>query len=89
MIENNQKVFIEALREVIKDFNEKITEQFENFKALNAAVEKLVVWQQQYKDELDQLKETQSQVAKDLSNSADNLVKLFQVRQVLLTRKCT
>ena len=77
MIENNQKVFIEALREVIKDFNEKITEQFgENFKALNAAVEKLVVWQQQYKDELDQLKETQSQVAKDLSNSADNLVKI-------------
>ena len=77
MIENNQKVFIEALREVIKDFNEKITEQFgENFKALNAAVEKLVLWQQQYKDELDQLKETQSQVAKDLSNSADNLVKI-------------
>ena len=77
MIENNQKVFIEALREVIKDFNEKITEQFgENFKALNAAVEKLVVWQQQYKDELDQLKETQSQIAKDLSNSADNLVKI-------------
>ena len=77
MIENNQKVFIEALREVIKDFNEKITEQFgENFKALNAAVEKLVLWQQQYKDELDQLKETQSQVAKYLSNSADNLVKI-------------
>ena len=77
MIENNQKVFIEALREVIKDFNEKITEQFgENFKALNDAVEKLVLWQQQYKDELDQLKETQSQVAKDLSNSADNLVKI-------------
>ena len=77
MIENNQKVFIEALREVIKDFNEKITEQFgENFKALNAAVEKLVLWQQQYKDELDQLKETQSQVSKDLSNSADNLVKI-------------
>ena len=77
MIENNQKVFIEALREVIKDFNEKITEQFgENFKALNAAVEKLVLWQQQYKDELDQLKDTQSQVAKDLSNSADNLVKI-------------
>lgn len=67
MVENNQKAIIEALKEVIKDFNEKLTEQFgENFKQLNQAVERLVVWQVQYKDELDILKNTQAQTANDL-----------------------
>ena len=51
MVENNQKAIIEALENVIKDFNEKLTEQFgENFKQLNEAVEKLVDWQDRYKE---------------------------------------
>ncbi len=71
MVENNQKAIIEALRQVITDFNNKLTEQFgENFKQLNAAVEKLVTWQQQYKDELDQLKEVQQQTAADMRGAA-------------------
>lgn len=38
---------IEALKEVITDFNQNLTEQFgDNFKELNAAVEKLVKWQE-------------------------------------------
>jgi DNA anti-recombination protein RmuC len=41
---------IEALRDVIRDFNEKLTEQFgENFKELNAAVGRLLVWQENYR----------------------------------------
>ena len=68
MVENNQKAIIEALRQVIQDFNQKLTEQFgENFKQLNSAVEKLVIWQAQYKDELDQIKSVQQQAANDLS----------------------
>ena len=60
MVENNQKAIIEALREVIKDFNTKITEQFgDNFKELNSAVSKLLSWQIQYKDELEIIKENQ------------------------------
>lgn len=52
--ENNSKVLIEALNEVIRDFNKNLTEQFgENFKHLNAAVEKLVVWQEQYRAEVE------------------------------------
>lgn len=47
---------IEALKEVITDFNENLTEQFgENFKELNAAVEKLVVWQENYREQLERL----------------------------------
>ncbi|WP_226663260.1 MotA/TolQ/ExbB proton channel family protein [Microbulbifer aggregans] len=47
---------INALKEVISDFNNNLTEQFgENFKQLNASVEKLVVWQQQYQVQLEQM----------------------------------
>ena len=49
--ENNTKALVEAIREVIGDFNAKINEQFgENFKQLNAAVGDLVTWQDNYKD---------------------------------------
>ncbi len=41
---------IEALRDVIRDFNQKISEQFgENFRELNSAVRLLVDWQDGYK----------------------------------------
>jgi ABC-type transporter Mla subunit MlaD len=74
MAENNQKALIEALKTVIADFNAKLTEQFgENFKQLNSAVEKLVVWQQQYKEELDQLKSYQEKSASDFRSAADTL----------------
>lgn len=44
---------VEALRTVIADFNKKLTEQFgDNFKQLNAAVEKLVEWQEGYRQQL-------------------------------------
>ena len=47
---------IEALKEVITDFNQNLTEQFgDNFKELNAAVEKLVKWQENYREQLQQL----------------------------------
>jgi hypothetical protein len=48
--EMGSQALIEALRDVIRDFNDKITEQFgENFKQLNAAVGNLLIWQEQYK----------------------------------------
>jgi hypothetical protein len=44
------QALVEALRDVIKDFNTKITEQFgDNFKALNAAVGQLLIWQERYR----------------------------------------
>ena len=72
MTENNQKAFIEALKEAIKDFNQNLTEQFgENFKHLNQAVEKLVTWQQQYKDELEVIKQYQSQFTGDMKQASE------------------
>lgn len=72
MLENNQKAFIEALKEAIRDFNQNLTEQFgENFKHLNQAVEKLVTWQQQYKDELDVIKQYQSQFTGDMKQASE------------------
>ena len=51
MAENNSKAFIQALQDVIKDFNNKITEQFgDNFKQLNLAVGALLEWQKNYKE---------------------------------------
>lgn len=50
------KALIGALSDVIRDFNTQLTEQFgENFKHLNAAVEKLVAWQANYADAIVQL----------------------------------
>lgn len=44
---------VEALRSVVIDFNNKLTEQFgENFKALDASVKSLVDWQGTYKEQL-------------------------------------
>ncbi len=50
LAENNSKAFIEALNKTMKDFNQKLTEQFgENFKQLNIAVGRLLDWQENYK----------------------------------------
>lgn len=49
---------IEALKQVISDFNNNLTEQFgENFKQLNEAVLKLVEWQDNYKGQLSDMQE--------------------------------
>lgn len=48
---------IEALKNVISEFNEKLTEQFgQNFKELNDAVKELVIWQDNYKNQLGEMK---------------------------------
>lgn len=47
---------IEALKQVIVEFNEKLTEQFgDNFKRLDESVKKLVEWQSQYMRQLDEM----------------------------------
>jgi chromosome segregation ATPase len=50
------EVVIEALRQVILDFNKNLTEQFgENFKMLDSSVKQLVQWQVQYGHQLDEM----------------------------------
>jgi chromosome segregation ATPase len=49
MVEKNTAALVAALRDVIYDFNGKLNEQFgDNFRHLNEACEKLLVWQQSY-----------------------------------------
>ncbi len=54
MADNNSKALIEALEEVMRDFNAKINEQFgDNFKQLNEAVKALLTWQENYKEHVE------------------------------------
>ncbi len=47
---------IEALKQVISDFNKNLTEQFgENFQQLNEAVKELVTWQENYKVQISEM----------------------------------
>jgi hypothetical protein len=54
--EMGSKALVEALRDVIQDFNSRLTEQFgENFKQLNEAVGRLLSWQDRYKNFVDEI----------------------------------
>lgn len=69
--ELGSKALIKALEEVIRDFNTKLTEQFgENFKHLNHAVEQLVVWQKQYRDQMNMLIEQETATRKSMTEAA-------------------
>lgn len=69
--ENNSKALIEALKDVMRDFNTKINEQFgDNFKQLNQAVEKILVWQEEYRKQVTEMIEQNNQSAKNLSEAS-------------------
>lgn len=56
MAENNSKALIEALEQVIRDFNTQLNEQFgDNFKQLNEAVSALLIWQENYREHVEAL----------------------------------
>ena len=65
---------INALKEVIVEFNDKLTEQFgENFKRLDESVKKLVDWQENYKDPLEDMA-TKYQLGVDAISSTEKSV---------------
>lgn len=68
---------IHALQGVITDFNNNLTEQFgDNFKALDASVEKLVVWQAQYGEQIEHMISQYAQgvtAISDIENSVRNI----------------
>jgi ABC-type transporter Mla subunit MlaD len=69
--ESNSKALIEALQEVIRDFNAKINEQFgENFKHLNDAVGKLLGWQIRYEAQLHELIEQETATRKNMADAS-------------------
>lgn len=80
--ENNSKALIEALESVIRDFNTKLTEQFgENFKQLNAAVGKLVEWQENYRQQMEELREAFNHARDNLEKSSTSMTNIDQAAQ--------
>jgi len=74
MTENDSSALIEALEEVMRDFNSKINEQFgDNFKQLNEAVGQILVWQEQYQSQMTQLAEEFSIAAASIDSSKQSL----------------
>jgi hypothetical protein len=91
LAEMGSQTLIEALRDVIKDFNQKITEQFgENFKQLNTAVGNLLVWQEQYKGiiettvgKLDRVTDIIGTLSENFSLTVERSVKFADVAERL------
>ncbi|MBR0103245.1 MAG: hypothetical protein IJQ01_07100 [Selenomonadaceae bacterium] len=77
LAESNSKAFIEALNETMKDFNQKLTEQFgENFKQLNIAVGRLLVWQENYKATIEELTEDMQATFKGIDAVKNSVAKI-------------
>ena len=75
---------IEALKEVITDFNENLTEQFgDNFKELNDAVKELVEWQENYRKQLEQLHKLYEKAAAGIEDT-EQVIKGIQQQCALI-----
>lgn len=77
MAENNMKAFTEAIQECIRDLNNQLQEQFgENFKHLNRAVEKLLEWQEHYKETIEKTNENQIEIYKGMLQAKELIVEI-------------
>jgi hypothetical protein len=75
--QNNSRALIEALKDVIREFNQKIAEQFgENFKQLNQAVGQLLVWQEQYRQQMAEMIEQQQITSQNMATATERYQKL-------------
>jgi hypothetical protein len=77
MAEANSKALVDALQKIVTDFNKELKEQFgENFKQLNSAVEKLVDWQDQYKNQMTELINIETTSRESMKTAADSFSKV-------------
>ncbi|UZA25534.1 hypothetical protein LP117_03475 [Moraxella bovis] len=81
---SSSEELVNALQDVIKDFNAKINEQFgENFKQLNQAVEKLLVWQNQYTDYIDASTNSLNQLIENIEQLTNKLNSVIEQSNVI------
>lgn len=86
LAEMSTKTLVEALRDVIRDFNAKINEQFgENFKQLNEAVGRLLIWQEEYRRQLDELIGIERQSAAEMTTAVAHYREALASTQSLLS----
>ncbi|MEH6735798.1 MAG: hypothetical protein V7690_14295 [Shewanella sp.] len=75
---------IEALKQVITDFNNNLTEQFgDNFKQLNEAVIKLVEWQENYKLQLEQMQLQYAQGVESISATESSVAHISEQSRII------
>ena len=81
---------IEALREVIRDFNKNLTEQFgENFKQLNEAVGRTVEWQEQYRQQMNELAEEFRIAAQSIEQSRESVKQIAEASGEIAESSCS
>jgi len=86
MKEDGTQALVKALEEVIKDFNQKISEQFgENFKQLNEAVGALLKWQEEYKNQVQKLTEAFDKTKLGIQNVEESASKIPEHMQKVET----
>ncbi len=79
MSEAFSKAIIEELQAVIREFNETLSEQFgENFKQLNVAVGRLVEWQDEYRQQMSDLKSALDNAVEGIQKTEISLVEIEQ-----------
>ena len=86
MADNNTKALIEALEAVMRDFNAKINEQFgDNFKQLNEAVGRINDWQEQYRQQMDELAVEFRIAAESIEKSRQSLESIAERSSVIVS----
>lgn len=81
---SSSEELVKALQDVIKDFNAKINEQFgENFKQLNQAVEKLLVWQNQYTNYIDTSTTSLNKIIGNIEQSTNKLNSVIEQSNII------
>lgn len=74
ILEQNHRAVVEALEQVVKEFNRNLTEQFgDNFKQLNIAVGALVTWQNNYREHVELIESRLSEAVSASEKSRDAL----------------
>lgn len=73
LAEMGTQTLISALEEVVRDFNNNITEQFgDNFKQLNEAVGEILIWQENYKAFVDDTSESLESLITSLNETIED-----------------
>ena len=85
VVADNTQSLIDALTEVMKDFNNKINEQFgENFKELNVAVKDLLSWQENYKSHVETLQDRYTNFSDGIQNVEITMEKIASNHKTII-----
>jgi ABC-type transporter Mla subunit MlaD len=77
--ENNSRALIDALKDVIHEFNDKISAQFgDNFKQLNEAIGQLLVWQERYRQQMSEMIEQQQITSQNMTTATEGYQRLIE-----------